>query len=256
MFAPIIQRVVACDGTGLLRTAYTSPRRGIPLPRGSACAVSHDLDGLIPPGLCDLFQPLTSMGFGVPAPLGIPRIAPRCPSTGGGGVRVPGYPATVRRRHLFTRLDAPPKRLISSRLGSLRCPDAAPSTEVQGPAPVPCPSTSRNVCVPLVTSALPKVYVRVCVARPHRRPVMTRRPSRSCSPAKVTPLARCVPSRPGWLLVPVFRPLDRVLPPTRCRSHRGRVRRAPPEGESPSAPLRSRPRRLSTTRPLTSSGLL
>ena len=101
MFAPIIQRVVACDGPGLLRTAYTSPRRGIPLPRGSACAVSHDLDGLIPPGLCDLFQPLTSMGFGVPAPLGIPRIAPRCPSTGGGGSssRLPGYGASSSPVH-------------------------------------------------------------------------------------------------------------------------------------------------------------
>jgi hypothetical protein len=54
---------------GLLRTAYASPRHGFPHPLRSAFAVFHDLDGLIPPGPCDLFQPLTPMGFVVPSPL-------------------------------------------------------------------------------------------------------------------------------------------------------------------------------------------
>ncbi len=54
---------------GSLRSAHTSPRRGVPRPLRSASAVSHDLDGLLPPGPGDLFQPLTPMGFVLPAPL-------------------------------------------------------------------------------------------------------------------------------------------------------------------------------------------
>jgi hypothetical protein len=63
-------------------------------------------------------------------------------------------------------------------------------------------------------------------------------------------------SRPGWLLGPVS---DR---PCACYRVRGvgptgvGSAAPPPEGGDPSAPLRPRPRRLSTTRPRTSSGLL
>jgi hypothetical protein len=86
-------------------------------------------------------------------------------------------------------------------------------------------------------------------------PVQARRPVRSGSSMEQAPPTRCVRSRPGWLLGSGVRPPVRVLPRPGCRAHRGRGRRAaPPRGGGPSAPLRQRPRRLSTTRPLTSSG--
>jgi hypothetical protein len=42
------------------------PRRGLPPPLRSVFAVFHDLDGLLLPGPCDVFQPLTFLGFGSP----------------------------------------------------------------------------------------------------------------------------------------------------------------------------------------------
>jgi hypothetical protein len=56
------------SSSGSHRLRPAPPRRGLPHPLWSAFAVSHDLDGLplLEPG--DLFQPLTPMGFGLPAP--------------------------------------------------------------------------------------------------------------------------------------------------------------------------------------------
>jgi hypothetical protein len=45
------------------RRFQVSPRRGFPLPLRSAFAVFHDLDGLLPPTPCDLFQSLTPVRF-------------------------------------------------------------------------------------------------------------------------------------------------------------------------------------------------
>jgi hypothetical protein len=60
------------------RDLPASPRRGVPLPLWAAFAVSHDLDGLPFPEPCDLFQPLTLVGFVFLLPdAGCPATRPR-----------------------------------------------------------------------------------------------------------------------------------------------------------------------------------
>jgi hypothetical protein len=61
---------------GLRRSAPAVPRRGIPLPRRSASAVSHDPGGLLLLGPGGVFRPLTPLGF---VPLASP-LAPSRPS--------------------------------------------------------------------------------------------------------------------------------------------------------------------------------
>lgn len=56
--APVVTEVAVVS-----RRFRVSPRRGFPHPLRSAFAVSDDLDGLLPPTSCDLFQPLTPVGF-------------------------------------------------------------------------------------------------------------------------------------------------------------------------------------------------
>jgi hypothetical protein len=51
----------------------TLPRRGGPIPLRSVFAVFRDLDGLLFPGPCDLFQPLTPMRFASRLPASIAR---------------------------------------------------------------------------------------------------------------------------------------------------------------------------------------
>jgi hypothetical protein len=50
------------------RGVATAPRRGLPHPRRSAFAVSHDLDGLRLPEPCGVFHPLTPLRFVLPVP--------------------------------------------------------------------------------------------------------------------------------------------------------------------------------------------
>jgi hypothetical protein len=66
------------------------PRRGLPPPRRSACVVSRDLDGLLPPGPCGVFRPLTPLRSGAPAPRQFARLhrpEGRCVRTRGAGFR-------------------------------------------------------------------------------------------------------------------------------------------------------------------------
>jgi hypothetical protein len=68
-------RLIPCR---LARDLPASPRRGVPIPLWSAFVVSRDLDGLPFPEPCDLFQPLTPMGFVFPLPAsGRPGARPR-----------------------------------------------------------------------------------------------------------------------------------------------------------------------------------
>jgi hypothetical protein len=150
--------------------------------------------------------------------------------------------STYRRNgppsHLSNRLVTPPPLQPPRCLVRLRLPDRPLS---QRPRPA-----SRG--------RLPKVSHMANVARPRRPSGATRRPCRQGSSVEQARLTRCARFRPGWLLIPAFRPPARVLPRPGYRSHRGRVRRTAPRGGGPSGPLRSRPCRLSTTRPRTSSG--
>jgi len=60
-----------------------SPRRGLPHPLRSAFVVFHDLDGLLLCAPCDLFQPLTPLGFGLPVPCSVSfHIGPKTDPSG------------------------------------------------------------------------------------------------------------------------------------------------------------------------------
>jgi hypothetical protein len=95
------------------------PRRGLPHPLRSAYAVSHDLDGFLFLGPCDLFQPLTPMGFALPAPLAsAPPSAARRP-----------LPAGCRRSRCLRMKSPCPARGVGHRArGSrwTRCTDRFP----------------------------------------------------------------------------------------------------------------------------------
>ena len=68
------------------RVLADSPRRGVPCPLRSVFVVFRDLDGLPRPQTGDLFQPLTLMGFGFPAPRGPPLpVIPKNRLLGRGG---------------------------------------------------------------------------------------------------------------------------------------------------------------------------
>jgi len=224
---------------GLLRAAHTSPRRGVPRPLRSAFAVSHDLDGLIPPGLRDLFQPHTPMGFGVPVPRRSPRIAPRTSLIGGWFDWSPGYPVDGSSRRPFR---AP---RWSAETVHFLAPEVA--------APRRRRSSCRGIWSGSGSPIVPARGVRVRSVASHRRcwfpegfprrrrrtsrrtsaPVRSRRPrdvsrrsrrlGSSVEQALLTHRAR---SRPGWLLVPVS---DR---PSACY----RVRGAGPTGVGSAAP--------------------
>jgi hypothetical protein len=57
---------VGASNNSVALVELTSPR--VSMPASAACAVSHDLDGLLPPGPGGVFQPLTPLGFGFPRP--------------------------------------------------------------------------------------------------------------------------------------------------------------------------------------------
>lgn len=59
------------------------PRRGGPIPLRSACAVSHDLGGLLLLGPGGVFHPLTSLGFGARLPDASLRSKVRRPTSRG-----------------------------------------------------------------------------------------------------------------------------------------------------------------------------
>jgi hypothetical protein len=98
----------------LCRGLSASPRRGFPHPLRSAFVVSRDLDGLLFPEPCDLFQPLTPLGFVFPAPRCRSTVAgrPVCPFArfskespvrargmghGSGGSRLVGFTVPLSR---------------------------------------------------------------------------------------------------------------------------------------------------------------
>jgi hypothetical protein len=125
----------------------------------------RDLDGLLFPEPGDLFQPLTPMGFVLPAPRSIGRKARPCsfekshvrargmdhPAKGSRlyvapGARLPSSAEALpgrrdspgppkRSRSAFSFPPAPKCRRVAS--ASLLPPSAAPNTEVPGPAPAP-----------------------------------------------------------------------------------------------------------------------
>jgi len=131
--------------SGLLRDAHASPRRGLPHPLRSVSAVFHDLDGLLPPGPCDLFQPLTPMGLVFPAPL------------------LPGAPADPRAAAKH-RAIVPPLRPRSPGYPGVRARLAAPMSGVgpgSGLSDRPCAAHTevcRFVWPPLLA---PKRLVRL-----------------------------------------------------------------------------------------------
>jgi hypothetical protein len=71
---------------GLHRDGSAVPRRGVPPPLRSAFAVSHDPGGLLLPGPCGVFRPLTPMRFGAPSPRFVPdRVDPKVAVSWRGG---------------------------------------------------------------------------------------------------------------------------------------------------------------------------
>ena len=212
--------------SGLLRAAHTSPRRGVPSPRLSAFAVSHDPDGLIPPGLCGVFRPLTSMGFGVPAPLMTPWISPRCPLTGDGspGPKLPGCRLAVTA-HDVSRRSAETVHLLTPRV--------APPW----PPPLQLPEGFWSGSGPLI---IPSHYVRV---RPTEVVLRV-----SASPVRVDPKAS------SWWLAsrasspdPLRSVLSRVAPGPRVPTAHTRVTASgvpvPPGSGPPSPHPKMEPRR-------------
>lgn len=131
---------------------FTLPRRGLPHPLRSAYAVSHDLDGLPLLGPCEVFRPLTSMGFGpgslLQAPVGWPEDQPsRCvsgrtspkfvPVGPRGRVVVQEAPGRLRaeqlpkhpselRRHRSVRSRSATEVTLPSRMVRFRLPCKAP----------------------------------------------------------------------------------------------------------------------------------
>jgi hypothetical protein len=96
------------------RSGIWGPRRGLPHPLRSAFAVSHDLDGLLLLVPCDVFQPLTPMGFAIPVPraalgrVASPRLSvpPGGCWRGGDRPRVSGLRGMGRDRSVWCAVDS------------------------------------------------------------------------------------------------------------------------------------------------------
>jgi hypothetical protein len=110
---------VGASNNSVALVGLTSPRASTPA--SAACAVSHDLDGLLPPGPGGVFQPLTPLGFGFPPPRRNERWWVVGQHQASGWCRSPRYRSTVgsdpaapgARRRRF-RLPAP-QRVLPAR---------------------------------------------------------------------------------------------------------------------------------------------
>jgi hypothetical protein len=155
-------------------SASPPPRRGPPHPLRSAFAVSHGLDGLLPPGPGGVFRPLTPMGSACPAP----------PS--GGGVnrcRLPAEPEfapSPRRPRSSDPPLRPPRRSLRFRL-PVRSPRGPSATRVSGSMlppsrslrwrSVPGPAVSgRSVPAAVAPKRLGSIPSDVVPGLPLRRP--------------------------------------------------------------------------------------
>jgi hypothetical protein len=175
---------------GSLRRARALPRRGIPVPRRSASAVSHGPDGLLLPEPGGVFRPLTPLGFASPrSPLALSFQdgLTTAPSGHGGWAPVPQVPGSIP--HQALRDGAPParpsRRSALSRRTSCRC--LPPRTALGAPRG---PSGLASRRLPDARLRLPLRLPPSAPALPSARLSAAPRPfapKRSATPASVQP---------------------------------------------------------------------
>jgi hypothetical protein len=130
------------------RGRQAAPRRGVPHPLCSASAVSHNCDGLLLLESCGVFQPLTPMGFVLPASR---RFVP-------GPDQPEGSPRLTRG--WATEWKTPGRSRQSPAEADHRLKTTAPAAEAASPASVlraRCPKTtcSSSTCVNHRSTASP-----------------------------------------------------------------------------------------------------
>jgi hypothetical protein len=238
------------SGSGSHLRLPAPPRRGFPHPLRSAFAVSHDLDGLLLPEPCGVFQPLTSVGFVSPAPWPVRSSPPLPPKR----LR---FPVSFQRRH---RGDSALRNMpwprgwssVQEAPGWPRSPArfhdpfsaaAAPATEVSGPAPASLAFVSHLVRHPAACATLADGLASpgcpgsaTASSRSEERSVAARcaRPRRGgASPARSRPPAPCYRCRRSF--PPGCRPFQTCRAPDQPVSRRPDRLRLP---AFPSAALR------------------
>jgi hypothetical protein len=160
------------------RGRQAAPRRGVPHPLCSASAVSHNCDGLLLLESCGLFQPLTPLGFALPAlrSLSVPADPRAVQLERGGWVVVQRTPGSAPPT---TRANGPSPRNHRSR-----------RPKAMGPATVPRVR-------PWLSATRPLAWAIVLLHRPTGLPRSNRRDGKPPRPSLGPPselLPLCAPT--------------------------------------------------------------
>lgn len=220
------------------------PRRGLPPPRRSACVVSRDLDGLLLPGPCGVFRPLTPLRSGAPVPHQFARpLWPegRCFRTWGAGFLYEALlDGSVRPADKAEAL--PPSAIGTAASSARAAAPASRSPHAYASSPVGTPSDCPDVRLPTspvrdVPAGLPRPF----------RPVRAAAAASCHDPCGPTPLQGLPSSHCPDLPATCYRGRRPVPPGTNRPAARANAPHRPIR-------LRGRPTHLSVPRSSMSAG--